>query len=92
MLIDLQQSVIVQIVYQYTLKDVVTITTEICEEDLVKTSVEHHTARPLAQPFSPSHNPRPCHKYSLLHTTSFSLVPLYKSQASSHILPLVTSF
>ncbi len=92
MLIDLQQSVIVQIVYQYTLKDVVTITTEICEEDLVETSVEHHTARPLAQPFSPSHNPRPCHKYSLLYTTSFSLVPLYKSQASSHILPLVTSF
>lgn len=31
MLIDLQQSVIVQIVYQYTLKDVATITTEICE-------------------------------------------------------------
>lgn len=94
MLIDLQQSAIVQIVYQYALKDVVTVTAQICEWDLVKTCpvwrtrLQDHVhnpsrGKPALLSFTQSQ--------SITPATS-SLVPLSESHAPSHILPLVTSF
>lgn len=80
MLIDLKQSAIVQTVYQYTLKDEVTVTTVICEEDLKTSPVWSTTLQ------GHLHNP------SLLHTIQdpvtcnrfFTLLPFRSSLSLSH--------